>query len=88
MITLFISSGIEKAKVENYKGRKISEVVAELTDLGIDQIIKLYTDLQFLTEEKDTIVNRNLQKGKNLIQKQSFTSLRSVKAVRKSLCQT
>ncbi|QGQ96938.1 Stk1 family PASTA domain-containing Ser/Thr kinase [Paenibacillus psychroresistens] len=62
-ITLFISSGIEKAKVENYKGRKISEVVAELTDLGLDPETQIITDLQFLTEEKDTIVNQDPPEG-------------------------
>jgi eukaryotic-like serine/threonine-protein kinase len=61
-VTLFISSGIEKAKVESYEGRKLPAVIAELTDLGItsDQI-KVVP--QFLTEEKDTIVKQDPLEG-------------------------
>lgn len=56
-ITLYISSGNEKAKVANYKGRKYTEVLAELTNAGIDpNNIKMTTKV--LQDEKDTIVDQ------------------------------
>jgi serine/threonine protein kinase/beta-lactam-binding protein with PASTA domain len=61
-VTLYISSGIEKAKVESYEGRNISEVRAELIDLGINPE-NIKETQQFLTEEKDTIVKQDPQPG-------------------------
>jgi serine/threonine protein kinase len=61
-ITLFISNGIEKGKVENYKGRKMPEVRAELTNLGVDPS-RIITVVQFLPDEKDTIVKQDPLEG-------------------------
>lgn len=62
-ITLFISNGIEKTKVENYKGRKWTEVLAELTNAGIDEKSQIKMIPKSLQDEKDTIVEQSPLEG-------------------------
>jgi serine/threonine protein kinase/beta-lactam-binding protein with PASTA domain len=62
-ITLYISKGIELAKVEDYKGRKWPEVLAELTNAGIDEKTQIKMIPKILPDEKDTIVQQEPAPG-------------------------
>jgi serine/threonine protein kinase len=62
-ITLFISKGIEKDKVANYQGRKYADVLAELVNAGIDEKTQIKKTLNYLPEEKDTIVTQDPPEG-------------------------
>jgi serine/threonine protein kinase len=61
-ITLYISNGIQKANVQNYVGRKIQEVIAELTNAGIAES-QIKVNSKALPDEKDTIVVQDPLEG-------------------------
>ncbi|MEX2460934.1 MAG: Stk1 family PASTA domain-containing Ser/Thr kinase [Paenibacillaceae bacterium] len=62
-ITLYISNGINLAKVEDYQGRKWPEVLAELINAGIDEKTQINMIPKFLPDEKDTIVKQDPPPG-------------------------
>lgn len=62
-IALFISNGVEKAKVPNYMTRKFADVLDELENAGLNEQTQIKQIHKFLPDEKDTIVLQDPKEG-------------------------